>query len=188
MDAKTSIKSGLPSGHMTVGSERVAALSASIDVALHLPTVATERHIQFDVAEIFKKTPYVSDLKPSGRYVAKDMIEVGGMPPLMKMLLDDGHLHGNCLTVTGLTIAETLTSVKRNSHQIGVRSADKPVGTLNVKLTDAELAERKTRWRPRATNHTSGALWKYAQQVGSAVDGAVTRPGGAHEKQCYADI
>jgi dihydroxy-acid dehydratase len=65
---------------------------------------------------------------------------------------------------------------------------DADVGTLNVKLTDAELAERKTKWKPRATNHTSGALWKYAQQVGSAVDGAVTHPGGAHEKQCYADI
>jgi dihydroxy-acid dehydratase len=62
------------------------------------------------------------------------------------------------------------------------------VGILNVKLTDAELAERKTKWAPRQTNHTSGALWKYAQQVGPAVDGAVTHPGGAHEKQCYADI
>jgi len=60
--------------------------------------------------------------------------------------------------------------------------------TLNVKLTDAELSERKTKWRPRATKHTSGALWKYAQQVGSAVDGAVAHPGGAYEKQCYADI
>src|SRR5260221_96938 len=65
---------------------------------------------------------------------------------------------------------------------------DADVGTLNVKLTDAELAERKTKWKPRTTNHTSGALWKYAQQVGPAVDGAVTHPGGAHEKQCYADI
>ena len=64
---------------------------------------------------------------------------------------------------------------------------DAEVGTLNVKLTDAELAERKPR-APRQTNHTSGALWKYAQQVGPAVDGAVTHPGGAHEKQCYADI
>ena len=62
------------------------------------------------------------------------------------------------------------------------------IGILNVKLTEAELAERKTKWKPRATNHTSGALWKYAQQVGPAVDGAVTHPGGAHEKQCYADI
>jgi dihydroxy-acid dehydratase len=55
-------------------------------------------------------------------------------------------------------------------------------------LTEAELAQRKTEWRPRATNHTSGALWKYAQQVGPAVTGAVTHPGSAHEKLCYADI
>jgi dihydroxy-acid dehydratase len=65
---------------------------------------------------------------------------------------------------------------------------DAAAGTLNVKLSDEELAQRKTKWRARATNHTSGALWKYAQQVGPAVGGAVTHPGGAHEKQCYADI
>jgi dihydroxy-acid dehydratase len=65
---------------------------------------------------------------------------------------------------------------------------DAVAGTLNVKLTDAELTERKTKWQPRTTNYTSGALWKYAQQVGQAVSGALTHPGGAHEKQCYADI
>jgi dihydroxy-acid dehydratase len=65
---------------------------------------------------------------------------------------------------------------------------DAVVGSLNVKLTEKELAERKTKWRPRETNHSSGALWKYAQQVGPAVAGAVTHPGGAHEKQCYADV
>src|SRR5246127_3128046 len=304
----------------------VAASGGSTNAALHLPAIAHECGIKFDlfdVAEIFKKTPYVADLKPGGRYVAKDMFEVGGIPLLMKTLLDHGHLHGDCLTVTGRTIAENLKSVKWNPHQDVVRSADKPitvtggvvglkgnlapegaivkvagmsnlkftgparcfdreedafdavekrtykdgeviviryegpkggpgmremlsttaaltgqgtsgkialitdgrfsgatrgfcighvgpeaavggpigllrdgdiieidavVGTLNVKLSDAELAERKTKWRPRETNHTSGALWKYAQQVGPAVAGAVTHPGGAHEKQCYADI
>src|SRR6266478_3114856 len=304
----------------------VAASGGSTNAALHLPAIAHECGIKFDlfdVAEIFKKTPYVADLKPGGRYVAKDMFEAGGIPLLMKTLLDNGHLHGDCLTVTGRTIAENLKSVKWNPHQDVVRPADKPitvtggvvglkgnlapegaivkvagmsnlkftgsarcfdreedafesvqkktykegeviviryegprggpgmremlsttaaltgqgmggkialitdgrfsgatrgfcighvgpeaaiggpiallrdgdiieidavVGTLNVKLTDAELAERQTKWRPRDTNHTSGALWKYAQQVGPAVNGAVTHPGGAHEKQCYADI
>src|SRR6202035_664865 len=178
----------------------------------------------FDVAEIFKKTPYVADLKPGGRYVAKDMFEVGGIPLLMKTLLDPGHLHGDCLTVTGRTIAETLKSVNSNRHPDVVRSADKPItvmdgvvgskgnlapegaiaevagmpnlkstgpgrfGTLNVNLTDVELAERKTKWKPRQTNHTSGVLWKDAQQMGPAVDGAVTHPGGAHEKQYYDDL
>src|SRR5438093_186870 len=61
---------------------------------------------------------------------------------------------------------------------------DAVAGVLNVKLTDAELAERKTKWAPRQTNHTSGALWKYAHQLGPREAGAVTQLGGAHEKQC----
>src|SRR6201747_672511 len=304
----------------------VAASGGSTNAALHLPAIAHECGIEFslfDVAEVFKKTPYIADLKPGGRYVAKDMFEVGGVPLLMKTLLENGYLHGDCLTVTGRTIAENLKGVKWNPHQDVVRSADKPitvtggvvglkgnlapegaivkgagmsnlkftgparcfdreedafesvqnktykegevlviryegpkggpgmremlsttaaltgqgmggkialitdgrfsgatrgfcighvgpeaaiggpiallqdgdiieidavVGTLNVKLSDEELAERKTKWRARETDHTSGALWKYAQQVGPAVDGAVTHPGGAREKQCYADI
>jgi dihydroxy-acid dehydratase len=65
---------------------------------------------------------------------------------------------------------------------------DAEVGTLNVKLSDAELAERRKAWKPRETGTGSGALWKYAQQVGPAVKGAVTHPGRAGEKSCYADI
>jgi len=60
-------------------------------------------------------------------------------------------------------------------------------GILNVRLSDEELAKRKTAWKPRESEFGSGYLWKYAQQVGSALNGAVTHPGGAHEKQCYAD-
>jgi dihydroxy-acid dehydratase len=304
----------------------VAASGGSTNAGLHLPAIANEAGIKFDlfdVAEIFKKTPYVADLKPGGRYVAKDMFEAGGIPLLMKTLLDHGYLHGDCMTVTGRTIAENLASVKWNPHQDVVRPADKPItvtggvvglkgnlapegaivkvagmekltftgparcfdceedafeavqkktyregevlviryegpqggpgmremlattaalygqgmggkvalitdgrfsgatrgfcighvgpeaavggpigllrdgdiieidavsGSLNVNLNDAEHAQRKTKRRPRATNYTSGALWKYAQQVGPAVNGALTHPGGAHEKQCYADI
>ena len=304
----------------------VAASGGSTNAALHLPAMAHECGIEFDlfdVAEIFKKTPYVADLKPGGRYVAKDMFEAGGIPLLMKTLLDHGHLHGDCMTVTGRTIADNLKSVKWNPHQDVVRSADKPItvtggvvgmkgnlapdgaivkvagmsvlkftgparcfdceedafesvnnktykegdviviryegpkggpgmremlqttaaltgqgmggkvalitdgrfsgatrgfcvghvgpeaavggpigliqdgdiieldavnGTLSVKLTDAELAERRKAWKPRETSVGSGVLWKYAQQVGPAVKGAVTHPGGAAEKVCYADI
>ena len=61
-------------------------------------------------------------------------------------------------------------------------------GKLNVKLSDAELAARRKDWKPRASAFGSGYLWKYAQQVGPAIDGAVTHPGGAHETKCYADI
>jgi len=304
----------------------VAASGGSTNAALHLPAIAHECGISFDlfdVADVFKKTPYVADLKPGGRYVAKDMFEVGGIPLLMKTLLDHGFLHGDCLTVTGRTIAENLQSVKWNPHQDVVWPADKPItatggvvglkgnlapegaivkvagmselkfsgparcfdreedafeavknrtykegeviviryegprggpgmremlattaalygqgmggkvalitdgrfsgatrgfcighvgpeaavggpiallrdgdiididavdGVLDVRLSDAELADRRKDWQPRASDYRSGALWKYAQQVGPAVGGAVTHPGGAHEKQCYADI
>src|SRR4051794_1119929 len=108
----------------------VAASGGSTNAGLHLPAIAHECGIEFtlfDVAEIFKKTPYVADLKPGGRYVAKDMFEVGGIPLLMKTLLDHGYLHGDCLTVTGRTIAENLKGVKWNPHQDVVRSADKPI-------------------------------------------------------------
>src|SRR5882757_3379870 len=108
----------------------VAASGGSTNAGLHLPAIAHECGIKFDlfdVAEIFKKTPYVADLKPGGRYVAKDMFEAGGIPLLMKTLLDNGHLHGDCLTVTGRTIAENLKSVKWNPHQDVVRAADKPI-------------------------------------------------------------
>ena len=76
-----------------------------------MPAIAHECGIKFDlfdVAEIFKKTPYIADLKPGGKYVAKDMFEAGGIPLLMKTLLDHGFLHGDCLTVTGRTIAENM--------------------------------------------------------------------------------
>jgi dihydroxy-acid dehydratase len=304
----------------------VAASGGSTNAALHLPAIAHECGIEFtlfDVAEVFKRTPYVADLKPGGRYVAKDMFEAGGVPLLMKTLLDHGYLHGDCMTVTGRTIAENLKSVKWNDAQDVILPANKPLsptggvvglkgnlapdgaivkvagmtelkfsgparcfdgeeacfaavrdrkykegdvlviryegpkggpgmremlsttaalygqgmgtkvalitdgrfsgasrgfcvghigpeaavggpigllrdgdiveldaekGTLNVKLSDAELARRKAEWKPRETEFGSGYIWKYAQQVGPAVNGAVTHPGGAHEKQCYADI
>ena len=304
----------------------VAATGGSTNGALHLPAIANECGIKFDlfdVAEVFKRTPYIADLKPSGRYVAKDMFEAGGIPLLMRTLLDHGYLHGDCITVTGRTIAENLTSVKWNEDQDVVRRADKPMsptggvvglkgnlapdgaivkvagmeslrfsgparcfdgeeacfdavktkkyregdvlviryegpkggpgmremlattaalygqgmgakvalitdgrfsgatrgfcvghigpeaavggpigllrdgdiieidgdkGTLDVKLTKSEFDKRASEWKPRAEEHTSGYLWKYAQQVGSARYGAVTHPGGAVEKACYADI
>jgi len=61
-------------------------------------------------------------------------------------------------------------------------------GTLEVKLSKAELEARAKAWKPRRPVFTSGYLWKYAQQVGSARDGAVTHPGAAAESACYADI
>ena len=69
-------------------------------------------------------------MKPRGRYVAKDMGEIDGIPLLMKTLLDNGYLHGDCLTVTGRTIAENLKSAKGNPYQDVVRSADTPIALL----------------------------------------------------------
>ena len=108
----------------------VAATGGSTNAALHLPAIAHECGIEFDlfdVAEVFKKTPYIADLKPGGRYVAKDMFEAGGVPLLMKTLLDHGFLHGDCVTVTGRTIADNLRSVKWNDAQDVVHPADKPM-------------------------------------------------------------
>ena len=65
---------------------------------------------------------------------------------------------------------------------------DAVAGTMDVALSETELEERRKQWKPRETDATSGVLWKYAQTVGNARDGAVTHPGGAKEKQCYADI
>jgi dihydroxy-acid dehydratase len=303
----------------------VAASGGSTNATLHLPAIAHECGIKFDlfdVAEVFKRTPYIADLKPSGRYVAKDLFEAGGVPILMKTLLEHGCLNGNCITVTGRTIAENLKAVRWNPDQDVVRPASKPLsptggliglrgnlapegaivkvagmsglkfsgparvfdgeeacfeavksrkyregdvlviryegprggpgmremlsttaalygqgmgskvalitdgrfsgatrgfciahvgpeaavggpiallrdgdiveldaeaGTLNAKVSDEELARRKRDWKPRDPEFTSGYLWKYAQQVGPARNGAVTHPGGAAETTCYAD-
>lgn len=304
----------------------VSATGGSTNAALHLPAIAHEAGIKFDlfdVAAIFEKTPYIADLKPGGKYVAKDMFEAGGIPLLMKTLLDHGYLHGDCMTVTGRTLAENMEHVAWNESQDVVRPADRPItktggvvglkgnlapegaivkvagmselkfsgparcfdseeecfeavtqrnyregevlviryegprggpgmremlsttaalygqgmggkvalitdgrfsgatrgfcighvgpeaavggpiglikdgdvisidavnGTIEVALSDAELAARAKKWKPRKTDYQSGAIWKYAQTVGPARDGAVTHPGGAEETHCYADI
>ena len=304
----------------------VAASGGSTNAGLHLPAMASECGIEFDlhdVAEIFKKTPYIADLKPGGRYVARDMFEIGGVPVLMKALLDGGYLHGDCITVTGKTIAENLADVQIPSNQDIIRTTDTPLsptggvvglrgnlapegaivkvagmktqkftgtarcfdceedafaaverrdykdgdvlviryegpkggpgmremlattaalygqgagdtvalitdgrfsgatrgfcighvgpeaavggpiallkdgdiitidavdGTISVDLSDAELAERRATWTPRQTDYNSGAIWKYAQTVGSAEKGALTHPGAKAETYMYADI
>src|SRR6202789_2594343 len=98
----------------------VAASGGSTNAALHLPAMANEAGIKFDlfdVAEIFKKTPYIASMKPGGKYVAKDLWGAGGVPMLMRALLDAGLLHGDCITVTGKTVAENLKDLKFNPDQ-----------------------------------------------------------------------
>ena len=108
----------------------VAATGGSTNAALHLPALANECGIKFDlmdVAKIFKKTPYLADLKPGGRFVAKDMYEAGGVPMLLKTLLDGGFIHGDCLTVTGKTMVENLKNVIFNENQEVMRKWNNPI-------------------------------------------------------------
>jgi dihydroxy-acid dehydratase len=92
----------------------VGATGGSTNAGLHLPAMAHEAGIVFtmqDVADMMRRTPYIADLKPGGRYVAYDVYRIGGIPVILKTLLDAGLLHGDCLTVTGRTLAENLEGV-----------------------------------------------------------------------------
>ena len=304
----------------------VAATGGSTNGGLHLPAMAHEAGVKFtlkDMAETFKRTPWIVDLQPGGRYVAKHMGEAGGMPALLRVLLDAGLLHGEVMTVTGKTLRENLEGVTLRADQDVIRpmsnplsvnggvvglwgslapegaivkiagmtkidfrgparvfdgedacfaavsagqykegdvlviryegprggpgmremlsttaalygqgmgdkvalvtdgrfsgatrgfcighvgpeaalggpigvvqngdviSIDAAAGRIDLEVSVADLEERKKAWKPRKTNYGSGALWKYAQQVGPAYLGAVTHPGFDGETHVYADI
>jgi len=304
----------------------VAATGGSTNAALHLPAIANEAGLKFtlkDVVEIYKSTPYIGDMAPGGKYVAKDLYDIGGVPVVIKSLLNGGFINGNCMTVTGKTIAENhketifptnqdvvfecsnpisenssvvglwgnlaedgciskiaglknltfkgkakcfdseedaLTSVLKNEivsgdaviiryegpiggpgmremlsttgaiygqglgesvalitdgrfsggtrgfciGHVGPEAAvggmigllkdgdeiiiDAIKGEINVNLSDEEIKRRRDQWKPRKTNHNSGSIWKYAQTVGPAHEGAVTQPGAIKETHTYADI
>jgi dihydroxy-acid dehydratase len=303
----------------------VGATGGSTNAGLHLPAIAHEAGIRFtmdDVVAIMRRTPYIADLKPGGKYVALDVHRIGGIPVILKALLDAGLLHGECMTVTGRSLAENLKDVVFPTDQdvvypvsraisptggvVGLRgnlapegaivkvaglaeqrfegtalcfdceedafaavqaraykagdviviryegpkggpgmremlsttsaiygqgmgeqvalitdgrfsggtrgfcvghvgpeaavggpiallrngdriTLDAVAGTIEVALTEAELAERRRAWTPRPTDYNAGALWKYAQLVGPAHLGALTHPGAAAETHCYAD-
>ena len=304
----------------------VAATGGSTNGALHLPAMAHECGIAFslfDVAEVFKSTPYIADLQPGGQYVSKDMYDAGGAYMVMKTLLAEGLLHGDCMTVTGKSLAENIEEVTWNPDQkviydakapitptggvVGLRGSlapdgaivkvagmhrlqfegpavvfdceedtfaavearqipegaviviryegpkggpgmremlsttaalygqgmgekvalitdgrfsgatrgfcighvgpeaadggpialvengdiiaiDAEAGTIDLKVGETVLAERRKAWKPRATDYQAGALWRFAQNVGPAWQGAVTHPGGAAETHVFADI
>lgn len=109
----------------------VIALGGSTNAVLHLLAMANATGVDIDLndfSRIGKKVPMLADLKPSGRYQMAELIEIGGIQPLMKMLLDNGLLHGDCLTVTGKTLAENLADVKPYPvEQDMVRSLDNPI-------------------------------------------------------------
>ncbi len=306
----------------------VAATGGSTNAVLHLPAIAHECGIDFDIFEvgkIFARTPYIADMKPGGKYVAKDLYEAGGVQMILKILLDAGFIHGDCLTVTGKTMAENLRDVKFNEKQDVVYRPEKPLsrsggvvvlrgnlaeegavvkvagmqndqliftgiarcfdseeecfsaveqkkyyegdvlviryegprggpgmremlattaaiygqgmgskvalitdgrfsggtrgfcighvspeaavggmiallrdgdkitidavsGKIDVELSESEVASRKASWVARENDYQSGALWKYAQTVGSARFGAVTHRGAKAEKISYDKI
>ena len=304
----------------------VAATGGSTNAALHLPAIANEAGIKFtlrDVVEIYQNTPYIGDLTPGGKYNAKDLYEVGGVPVVIKSLLDSGYINGDCITVTGKSISENHSSIIFPKDQDVVYPCNKPIsnnssvvglwgnlaeegsiskiaglsnlyfkgkakcfdceedaltavlkneivkgdaviiryegpkggpgmremlsttaaiygqglgetvalitdgrfsggtrgfcighvgpeaaiggmigllkdgdeiiidakkGEINVILSDEEIKKRKNEWKPRKTNHNSGTIWKYAQTVGPANEGAVTQPGAKAETHIYADI
>ena len=108
----------------------VAAAGGSTNGGLHIPAIAHEAGIDFDLhvfGGICKRTPYIGDLKPGGRYVMKDLHDIGGVPVLMKALLDGGYLHGDCMTVTGKTVAENLRNVIVRQGQDVVRPTSAPL-------------------------------------------------------------
>jgi dihydroxy-acid dehydratase len=108
----------------------VAASGGSTNAALHLPAIANEAGIKFnleDVTNISKKTPNIADLKPGGKFVAKDLYEIGGVPILIKALLDGGLLHGDCLTVTGKTLAENHKNIKFPNNQKVIYPTSNPL-------------------------------------------------------------
>lgn len=304
----------------------VAATGGSTNAALHLPAMAHEAGIAFDlhdVAEIFKSTPYIADLKPGGKYVAKDMHEAGGVYMAMKTLLDGGFIDPEPLTVTGKTLGENIEEVTWNPDQkvfyevsnpitptggvVGLKGSlapdgaivkvagmarlqftgparvfeceeeafaaveardiaegsviviryegpkggpgmremlattaalygqgmgekvalitdgrfsgatrgfcighvgpeaaeggpialvengdtiaiDAEAGTIDLIVDKAVLDERRSAWQPREHDYQSGALWRFAQNVGPAHQGAVTHPGAARETHVFADI
>ena len=107
------------------------ALSGSTNCVLHLLAIAHSAHVKLsldDFTRIGKKVPVLADLKPSGKYTMVHLTRIGGLPPLMKVLLDAGLLHGDCLTVTGKTVAENLRDVKPYSaDQDVVRPLSNPI-------------------------------------------------------------
>ncbi len=135
----------------------VTALGGSTNAVLHLLAIAHEAQVKLrldDFTRIGKRVPVLADLKPSGRYLMSELIAIGGIQPLMRMLLDAGLLHGDCLTVTGRTLAQNLAQIgtyvaeqeiirplarplKKDSHLVVLYGSLAPEGAV-AKITGKE--------------------------------------------------
>ncbi len=108
----------------------VACTGGSTNAGLHLPAIAHEAGIEFDlfdVCDIFKDTPYFVDLKPGGQYVAKDLYEVGGVMVVLKELRRGGYIHEECMTATGRTMGEEIDLIEREADGRVIYPVDKPI-------------------------------------------------------------
>src|SRR5262245_48002310 len=125
----------------------VLALGGSTNAVLHLMAIAREANVEWtlkDFDRIGAKVPHLADLKPGGRYVMNDLYKVGGTPPVLRALLDAGLLHGDCITVTGKTLADNLQevpSIYQNKKQKVVLPLDKPLhGSGHIVVLHGNLA------------------------------------------------
>ena len=116
----------------------VVAMGGSTNTTLHLPAIAHEMNVQLtlkDIHDISMRTPLIADMKPGGKYVMLDVDRSGGIPVVMKRLLDAGLLHGDCMTVTGKTIAENLENVKVGQPSDVIYSVEKPISKTGGLVT-----------------------------------------------------
>jgi dihydroxy-acid dehydratase len=125
----------------------ITALGGSTNAVLHMIAIARAAEVEFaidDFQKIGDRTPFIADLKPSGKYVMQDLYEVGGVPGVMKLLLEEGYLHGDCMTVTGKTIAENLSSiVGLKEGQDVIRPISNPIKpTGHIRILYGNLAEQ----------------------------------------------
>ena len=125
----------------------VIALGGSTNAVLHFLAIARSANIEFnldDFQKISDKTPYIANLKPSGKYLMEDLHEIGGIPVILKYLLDAGFLHGDCLTVTGKSLEENLRSVETLSFdQDVVMPVENPIKKSgHIQILYGNLAEK----------------------------------------------
>ena len=140
----------------------VAATGGSTNAGLHLPAIAHEAGLRFtldDVADVFARTPLIADLQPGGKYLAKDVYDVGGAPTILRALLDGGHLHGDAPTVTGKTLAETLADAPAPDGKVVHPCSDALMPTGGVVVLKGNLCP-------------DGALLKVAGLRNTAFEGA----------------
>ena len=124
----------------------VIALGGSTNAVLHFLAIARAAKIDFsldDFQRISDKTPFIANLKPSGKYLMEDLHEIGGVPVILKYLLDNGYLHGECLTVTGKSIKENLKNIEPLSFdQDVIKSLDNPIKpTGHIRILYGNIAK-----------------------------------------------